>query len=296
MCARFSVWLFLFYTYAVDCDYIATNHLKEVSLLDDLESLYSAPLEHDLREDALDRTEINSLTDIARLDAETNHKPETLGIVLLLLTGLRIGELCALQYHDFDRFHLELRLSRMQRDKYLNIDGKRKRQGYEVVPWLKKGNQNKPKHRTIRLSKEVISLVDEIRKMNQSLDYPTEDSDYLFWRKNKETKFHLDMCNHRVFDTLLRNYCKECNFNYVYSPHDLRRTYASNLYLNGVSLEFIRRQLGHTTTEMTMKYIRGVIEPEIEDEHFLSAINVLNGNVSKSQQTFDIKRKTAEAS
>lgn len=58
----------------------------------------------------------------------------------------------------------------------------------------------------------------------------------------------------------------------------------------------IRRQLGHKTTEMTMKYIRDVIEPEIEDEHFLSAINVLNGNVSKSQQTFDIKRKTAEAS
>lgn len=99
------------------------------------------------------------------------------------------------------------------------------------------------------------------------------------------------MCNHRVFDALLRNYCKKCNFQYVYSPHDLRRTYASNLYLNGVSLEMIRRQLGHTTTEMTMKYIRDVIEPEIEDEHFLSAINVLNGNVSKSQQAFDIKRK-----
>lgn len=283
-------------SYAVDCDYVTTNHLKEVSLLEDLEALYHAPLEHDLREDALDRTEINSLTDIARLDAETNHKPDALGIVLLLLTGLRIGELCALQYHDFDRFHLELRLSRMQRDKYLNIDGKRKRQGYEVVPWLKKGNQNKPKHRTIKISKEVISLVDEIRKMNQSLDYPTEDSDYLFWRKNKETKFHLDMCNHRVFDTLLRNYCKECNFNYVYSPHDLRRTYASNLYLNGVSLEFIRRQLGHTSSETTMKYLRDVIEPTIEDEHFLNAISVLNGDVSKSQQENGTTLKIAEAS
>lgn len=283
-------------SYAVDCDYIATNHLKEVSLLDDLESLYSAPLEHELREDALDCTEISSLTVIARRDAEANHKPEALGIVLLLLTGLRIGELCALRYSDFDRFHLQLRLSRMQRDKYINVNGKRKREGYEIVPWLKMGNKNKPKHRTIKISGEVIDLIDRIKEINQSLAYPVEDTDYIFWRKNKETKFQLDMCNHRVFDALLRNYCKKCNFQYVYSPHDLRRTYASNLYLNGVSLEMIRRQLGHTTTEMTMKYIRDVIEPEIEDEHFLSAINVLNGNVSKSQQTFDIKSKTAEAS
>lgn len=283
-------------SYAVDCDYIATNHLKEVSLLDDLESIYKAPLEHELREDALNRTEINSLTDIARRDAETNIKPEALGIVLLLLTGLRIGELCALQYHDFDRFHLQLRLSRMQRDKYINVDGQRKRLGYEVVPWLKKGNQNKPKHRTIKISKEVIQLIDTIKKMNQSLGFPVNDTDYVFWRKNKETKFQLDMCNHRVFDTLLRSYCKECAFSHVYSPHDLRRTYASNLYLNGVSLEFLRRQLGHTTTEMTMKYIRDVIEPEIEDEYFLNAINILNGTVNTSQHENSVKLKIAEAS
>lgn len=283
-------------SYAVDCDYIATNHLKEVCLLDDLESLYKPPLEHDLREDALDRIEINSLTDIVRIDAQCNNKPEALGIVLLLLTGLRIGELCALQYQDFDRFHLQLRLSRMQRDKYIIVDGKRKKRGYEVVPWLKKGNHNKPKHRTIKISKEVIALIDDIRKMNSHLGFPVEDTDYIFWRKNKETKYELDMCNHRVFDTLLRNYCKECNFNHIYSPHDLRRTYASNLYLNGVSLEFLRRQLGHTTTEMTMKYIRDVIEPEIEDEYFLNAMNVLNGNVSESQQENTIKIKIAEAS
>ena len=283
-------------SYAVDCDYISTNHLKEVCLLDDLEALYKPPLEHQLREDALDRTEINSLTDVARNDAKMNTKPEALGIVLLLLSGLRIGELCALKYQDFDRFHLELRLCRMQRDKYVLINGQRKKRGYEVVPWLKKGNKNKPKHRTIKISKEVISLIDSIREMNKSLGFPVEDDNFIFWRKNKETKFQLDMCNHRVFDTILRNYCKECDFDHVYSPHDLRRTYASNLYLNGVSLEFLRRQLGHTTTEMTMKYIRDVIEPEIEDEYFLNAINVLNGNVSRCQQKNEVKLKIAEAS
>lgn len=30
-------------------------------------------------------------------------------------------------------------------DKY-----KRKREGYEIVPWLKMGNKNKPKHRAIK--------------------------------------------------------------------------------------------------------------------------------------------------
>lgn len=104
------------------------------------------------------------------------------------------------------------------------------------------------------------------------------------------------MCNHRVFDTLLRNYCKNCNFNHIYRPHDLRRTYASNMYLNGVSLEFLRRQLGHTTTEMTMKYIRDVIDPEIEDEYFIKAMNVLNGKVNTSQHKNENIINIAEAS
>ena len=68
------------------------------------------------------------------------------------------------------------------------------------------------------------------------------------------------------------------------------------MYLNGVSLEFLRRQLGHTTTEMTMKYIRDVIDPEIEDEYFIKAMNVLNGKVNTSQHKNENIINIAEAS
>jgi integrase len=270
--------------YAEDCEFITSNHLKSVDLSDILEPLYKATSEHELHEDALNVNEINQLTQLIKADNVKEEKPEILGILLLLLTGIRVGELCALQYRDFDRFNLTLYLCRMQRDKYVEINGSKKKRGYEVVPWLKKGSRNNPKHRKIKINHEVIECIDTIRAINKQLGYPTEDSDYIFYRKNKETHYEIDMCNHRVFDTILRNYCKQCNFNYIYSPHDLRRTYASNLHNSGVSIEFIRRQLGHTTVEMTMKYLRDVTEPEVEDTYFMQAMDVLSGNVNKCQQ------------
>lgn len=39
------------------------------------------------------------------------------------------------------------------------------------------------------------------------------------------------------------------------TPHDLRRSYARNLYLTGATVEFIRQQLGHKRPETTLLYI-----------------------------------------
>jgi integrase len=39
------------------------------------------------------------------------------------------------------------------------------------------------------------------------------------------------------------------------TPHDLRRSYARNLYLAGASVEFIRQQLGHEKIETSLLYI-----------------------------------------
>jgi hypothetical protein len=35
---------------------------------------------------------------------------------------------------------------------------------------------------------------------------------------------------------------------------------------------------------MTMKYLRDVTEPEVEDTYFMQAMDVLSGNVNKCQQ------------
>lgn len=41
----------------------------------------------------------------------------------------------------------------------------------------------------------------------------------------------------------------------VVQPHDLRRTYARNAYLNGMDMERIRQNLGHASVETTQLYI-----------------------------------------
>ena len=44
------------------------------------------------------------------------------------------------------------------------------------------------------------------------------------------------------------------------TPHDLRRSYARNLYLSGATVEFVRQQLGHKRPETTLLYIGALTE------------------------------------
>ena len=43
------------------------------------------------------------------------------------------------------------------------------------------------------------------------------------------------------------------------TPHDLRRSYARNLFLAGISVEVIRQNLGHVDVKTTQAYI-GVLD------------------------------------
>lgn len=43
--------------------------------------------------------------------------------------------------------------------------------------------------------------------------------------------------------------------NYSFKSHDFRHTVATNLYLQGVSIEVIRDYLGHKDSNMTKKYL-----------------------------------------
>ena len=47
--------------------------------------------------------------------------------------------------------------------------------------------------------------------------------------------------------------------NHLEAPHDLRRSYARNLFMAGISVEVIRQNLGHVDVKTTQDYI-GVLD------------------------------------
>jgi len=52
-------------------------------------------------------------------------------------------------------------------------------------------------------------------------------------------------------------------------PHVLRHTFASRLIRKGVALPVVQKLLGHSTIQMTMRYV------QVEDDQCRSAIDAL---------------------
>lgn len=72
----------------------------------------------------------------AERDSDNTHSAIPLGICILFLTGLRVGELCALQYGDIKGNSLYVR--RMMIEKQIETpDGQMQWNGYEIVDHTK---------------------------------------------------------------------------------------------------------------------------------------------------------------
>lgn len=253
--------------FARESDYIEINKVprctsfKKVFLAmdNDLENTSAVEMQTSdgSAKDALSKQQLELLLNVAEEDFTNRGNPASLGICILSMTGLRDGELCGLRFSDFDLENKLLYVRRMQKTKFKE-NAITKIDGYEIVNHLK----SESSVRTLDVPQQVVDYVRIIQNRNKELGFPHKDTDYIFWRNNHNTNHQTVMCNNRVFDTLIRNYSKACNFDYTYSPHDLRRTYATLLYLDGTPLKDIQTRLGHCSEEMTLKYIRCISTDE----------------------------------
>jgi integrase len=135
-------------------------------------------------------------------------------IVVALNTGMRLGELTALEWKDID-FKRGI----------LRVDNKKDHhtKNYQV--------------RAIPINERLAEV---LRKMPRRLD-----SSYVFQRKDG-SKFH-------KMRTGFRNAVKRCGIPHV-RFHDLRHTFASHLVMGGVDIRTVQELLGHKDIRMTMRY------------------------------------------
>ncbi len=165
---------------------------------------------------------------------------------ILLLTGLRFGEISALEVSDIDMSNLTIRISKT----YDSIN--------DIVTTPKTDHSK----RTIHIQPDLLT---ELKKC-------------MLWRnemmieRNIRTKLLIpntktgDHILHRSYEKYLGDLSEKLLGRRV-TPHMLRHTHASLLAANGMTPEEIARRLGHSKSEITSKIYIHVTQKVIENDN-----------------------------
>ena len=182
-----------------------------------------------------------------------------LGIRLLFKTGLRIGELSALKYEDFNFERGSVVVTRTE-ERTANPDPNGRPKTIITVRERTKGARG---WREVIIDRETEDLVKKIRSLNP-------DGEYLFMENDERI-------HENVWSKRLPRLCAklgigtravktkngeivEANYVLKKSTHKSRKNYISNLLHSGVDPKFVQAQVGHTDVTTTLKYYDRIVE------------------------------------
>lgn len=194
------------------------------------------------------REEQRKVCKLAGDDADATISSIPLGILLLFNLGLRDGELCALKWGDIED-GMKGQYIHIQREMVANVNEDGNTCGVRILPHCK----TKAGDRRLQISNTVSHIFDRIKTCNSNNGLPVGNDDFVFLRVRKG---QIDNCTSRCFDARLRKYCRQAGMEVIKSPHDIRRTVLTNLYMMGMPLKKIQVFAGHSSVQQTMDYIR----------------------------------------
>ena len=153
--------------------------------------------------------------------------------IFMVLTGARVGEACGLKWEAVD-----MKQGTAQVVRKIRWDHKTKR------PCLEEGTKTSASVRLLLLSKELVSILEEMREEGQ-------DREFLFTDRNGE---------------LLKYNAIQSSFNHGFmalklpwrSTHILRHSYATMALIATRDISSVQASLGHTSSRMTEKYAKVV--------------------------------------
>lgn len=164
-----------------------------------------------------------------KLIESCNNNRDRLLMLLLLETGMRIGQVLGLRHRDIDSPNKQINI--MPRVNNENGVYSKTRSGYSV-----------------QVSSEWIS------KYTDFLIYDLDDieSDYVFtklYRKDNGPKY--DPLTYPTVIFLFSEISKKLKIKIT--PHMTRHTFATKLLSQGVPMDMVSKQLGHSTVDVTRK-------------------------------------------
>ena len=189
--------------------------------------------------------------------------------LLELCTGMRRGEIVALQWDDLNMQTGELHICRQA----TTVKGKI----HISAP------KTKSSIRTVIIPTDIIKILAEYKKrINSRWIFPSP--------VKEDTPYHPSAIRKVLDRTLKRAECKHVRF------HDLRHTFATNALANGMDIKTLSAIIGHISAETTLN-----IYTHITDNMQRSAANKIEqgfgrneGSLSEDKQTPDQATKTPQ--
>lgn len=179
--------------------------------------------------------------------------------VLALETGMRVGELCGLQWSDVD---LNKKVIHVQHTLcYFSKDGK-----YIFEMHDTKTNNGK---RLIPLTSRAIKILRKQKIQKQEIVFRGKVAlegyeDLVFVTKNNQPtqQFLVQECMGLIIKSIQK---KDASFK-RFTPHTFRHTFATRAIENGMQPKTLQRLLGHGTLQMTMDLYCHVTEDTLFEE------------------------------
>ena len=155
---------------------------------------------------------------------------KSLGIIICLNTGLRIGEICALKWKNIDLEGKSIYVEQTMQRVYIKQDKKSK-----III-------DKPKSsysiRTIPMNKKVYNILKSIQKNYKENDFLlTGDSEKFVEPRNYQHNFQIFLKNSKIKH---------------YKFHCLRHTFATACIEVGMDIKSLSEILGHANTTITL--------------------------------------------
>ena len=171
--------------------------------------------------------------------------------MILLNTGLRVGEILALNWSDVD---LDNKVLHINKTIQSNLVNRNKDSDKKVIDVLKTSTKTKSGIRFIPLNDNIIYYFNELKKYDE--DHKIH-SPYVCSTRvgTRETARNLQRS--------LNNIQEKANLGQHVSLHTLRHSFGSALIRNGVNIAVVSNLMGHANISVTYnKYIHTIKEEE----------------------------------
>ncbi|WP_241502099.1 site-specific integrase [Streptococcus oralis] len=215
------------FDYAVRYSYINNNEVNYTTIPKPPETLENLEKK---RNKFLTIEEIKILVDA--LNSHSYHEKYADMVIVLALTGMRYGELTALQLKNID----------FQNNK-IEITG-----NYDSINKIKTLPKTKNSIRIIKVSDAVIEAIKrQVTRLSERYQ-PLESEDYIFCFETWNIPITLSS-----FIQILKKYGKQAGIEKNLSSHIFRHSHISFLAESGLPIKSIMDRVGHSNAKMTLE-------------------------------------------
>lgn len=182
------------------------------------------------------------------LNSKINFK--TFGIMLAIYEGLRIGEICALKWKDFDFENNIIYITKTLQRIYLPKATDEKKSKIIITT-----AKTKSSIRIIPISNEIKKIIEKLTSKNMLYLNLTQSENYII---TNSKHFMEPRCLRRYYTQICRqNNIKGLKF------HNLRHTFATKCIEQGTDCKIVSELLGHSTVNTTLNLY---VHPSMKDK------------------------------